>query len=64
MYIHICVCYLFFLIYMYLCVSMCKYEDVNAGGLGGKRHLFGTIVTRTWGSPDDVTHMGWPWHPD
>lgn len=49
---------------MYLCVSMCKYEDVNAGGLGGKRHLFGTIVTRTWGSPDDVTHMGWPWHPD
>lgn len=43
---------------------MCKYEDVNAGGLGGQRHLFGTVVTRTWGAPDDVTHMGWPWHPD
>lgn len=36
-----------FLIYMYLCVPMCKYEDVNAGGLGGQRHLFGTVVTCT-----------------
>lgn len=48
---------------MYMCVSMCGYEDVNAGGLGGQRHIFGTVVTCTCGSPDDVTRMGCPWHP-